>query len=298
MKQEEMSDMCTILVEEQDRHIEVIDQVRKQHKPVVIVVSEQAAQVFQGPDDFRELKRARRECGIPVTLVLSGHERMRNWARRQGFTVYASAETCAKALARRDRLNALRGIAPPYDSKPVMPLLSDDDEDDEEDDALWSWEHEEPPDEKLSGSALSSQCAALDSAAWRMTGGNNVWEPSWPVSDRTTDGMVSLAWQGQIAQHGRSTVPLHPTRLVADGESGAVHCGEGVPVPQLRQAPVTEPLHDNWSGQHEKVAPRGRSRGHTLALVLTILLILGILGGIGFGYVLSLLHAAPGAFPL
>jgi hypothetical protein len=46
------------------------------------------------------------------------------------------------------------------------------------------------------------------------------------------------------------------------------------------------------------VIPRERARKHTLVLVLTILLILGILGGISFGFVLSLLHTGLGMLPL
>jgi hypothetical protein len=311
MKQEEMSDMCTILVEEQDRCVEVMEQVRKQHKPVVIVVPERASQVFQRPEDFHDLKRVKRESGIPVTLILPGHERIRNWARRQGFTVYASSETCAKALARRDRLNALRGImSTPYSGRLTAPPLSE--QDDEEDDALWSWETEEPPDEEEVPGASSSRSAAPESikrfgTAWRITGDR--WEMAWPTSERTTDGIVSLAWQEQAAQHGEAAMSLSLTQLVPSIQAGAVDRGEETlaartptrEVSTYQEAPITEPLYnhyDQWSNQHEKVIPRERARKHTLVLVLTILLILGILGGISFGFVLSLLHTGLGMLPL
>ena len=342
MKQEEMSDMCTILVEGQDGRGEVMDQVRKQHKPVVIVVPEYASQVFQRPEDFQDLRRVKRECGIPITLVLPGHERMRNWARRQGFTVYASSETCARMLARRDRLNALRGISsPPFENlgsqnlgRFTFPLLSEQD-DDEEDDALWSWETEEPPDEEDLPGASSSRSAAPEGieqlgTAWRITG--NGWEMAWPAGERTTDGIVSLARQEQIAQYDEPAMPLDLTQLVPSIQTGAVDRGEGTPASQPvdqgehaiwgdqsqgdhrgrpyndtawsfprgrsgAQETTTEPLYEHWTDQHEKVVPHEATRGHTLVLVLTILLILGLLGGIGFGYVLSLLHAGLGALP-
>ena len=365
MKQEEMSDICTILVEGQDGRAEVMDQVRKQHKPVVIVVPEYASQVFQSPEDFQDLRRVKRECGIPITLVLPGHERMRNWARRQGFTVYASSETCARMLARRDRFNALRGISSPHFASEsrsgsqnlerfTFPLLSEQD-DDEEDDALWSWETEEPPDEEDMPGASSSRSAAPEGieqfgTAWRITG--NGWEMAWPAGERTTDGMVSLARQEQIA-NGKtptrevSTLPLDLTQFVPSIQTGAVDRGEETPAansyqetPDLYQkgfigkapapktptrgvstsrgadqrsplvgvfgagsgfpganAPTTEPLYEHWTDQREKVVPREAIRSHTLVLVLTVLLILGLLGGIGFGYVLSLLHAGLGAMP-
>jgi hypothetical protein len=337
MKQEEMSDMCTILVEGQDRRAEVMDQVRKQHKPVVIVVPEYASQVFQCPEDFQDLKRVKRECGIPITLVLPGHERTRNWARRQGFTVYASSETCARMLARRDRLNALRGISSPHFESGsqnlgrfTFPLLSEQD-DDEEDDALWSWETEEPPDEEDMPGASSSRSAAPEGieqfgTAWRITG--NGWEMAWPAGERTTDGIVSLARQAQVAQYDEPVMPLDLTQLVPSIQTGAVDRGEGTPVSQsdhvipgdqtqgdpcgrpyndtgawssivgaILCGPPTEPLYERWTDQREKVVPHESTRGHTLVLVLTILLILGLLGGIGFGYVLSLLHAGLGALP-
>jgi hypothetical protein len=113
MKQEEMNDISTILVEATDERAAVIKQISKQTKPVVIVLPEQAEQIFRQPGDFFELKRLKRERGLSITLVISGHERIRNMARRQGFQVYTSAETCARALARRDRLYTMRGISLP-----------------------------------------------------------------------------------------------------------------------------------------------------------------------------------------
>jgi hypothetical protein len=111
MKHEETNDVSTILIEATDERAAVIKQVSKQTKPVVIVLPEQADQIFKQPGDFFELKRLKRERGLSITLVISGHERIRNMARRQGFQVYTSAETCARALARRDRLYTLRGIS-------------------------------------------------------------------------------------------------------------------------------------------------------------------------------------------
>jgi hypothetical protein len=113
MKQEEMNDISTILVEATDERAAVIKQISKQTKPVVIVLPEQAEQIFRQPGDFFELKRLKRERGLSITLIISGHERIRNIARRQGFQVYTSAETCARALARRDRLYTMRGISLP-----------------------------------------------------------------------------------------------------------------------------------------------------------------------------------------
>jgi hypothetical protein len=111
MKLEEMNEINTILIEATDERSAVMNQVSKQTKPVIIVLPEQADQIFRQPGDFFELKRVKRERGISISFVISGHERIRNMARRQGFQVYTSAETCVKAMARRDRLYSMRGIS-------------------------------------------------------------------------------------------------------------------------------------------------------------------------------------------
>ena len=111
MKLEEMNEINTILIEATDERSAVMNQVSKQTKPVIIVLPEQADQIFRQPGDFFELKRLKRERGISITFVISGHERIRNMARRQGFQVYTSAETCVRAMARRDRLYNMRGIS-------------------------------------------------------------------------------------------------------------------------------------------------------------------------------------------
>src|SRR5437660_12475015 len=78
MKQEEMNDISTILIEATDERSAVMNQVSKQTKPVIIVLPEQADQIFRQPGDFFELKRLKRERGLSITLVISGHERIRN----------------------------------------------------------------------------------------------------------------------------------------------------------------------------------------------------------------------------
>jgi hypothetical protein len=113
MKLEEMNDINTILIEATDERSAVMNQVSKQTKAVIIVLPEQADQIFRQPGDFFELKRLKRERGISITFVISGHERIRAMARRQGFQVYTSAETCVRAMARRDRLYSMRGISLP-----------------------------------------------------------------------------------------------------------------------------------------------------------------------------------------
>lgn len=180
MKHEETNDITTIMVEPTDERSSVVRLVSRQSKPVVVVLPENTA--FRRPGDLLELKRMTSQRRTPVVLVIAGNERLRSWARRQGFSVFSSMETCAHALART------RITEPLYASGPL----------------------------KLSEVAVQ-----------------------------------------------RST-PRN-----------------------------TEPIVSTYTKRTVSLAPRKR-RQETLLLILVALLILGILGGVGFGYLLSIAHTAPG----
>ena len=99
MKKEETSAIATVMVEPDDEKASVVGWVSSQNKPVVIVLPTNV--VFRRPGDLLELKRVALVREVPIILVISENERLRQWARRQGFSVYASVETCARALAQR-----------------------------------------------------------------------------------------------------------------------------------------------------------------------------------------------------
>ena len=99
MKYDEASDVATILVEAADEKALVLRFLSLQHKPVVVVLPEDT--LFRRPGDLLELMRTGQRSTHAVTLVIEGNERLRSWARRQGYTVFSSREACANALAQR-----------------------------------------------------------------------------------------------------------------------------------------------------------------------------------------------------
>ncbi|MBE3558574.1 MAG: hypothetical protein IMW89_05030 [Ktedonobacteraceae bacterium] len=212
MKCDEMRDMCAILVEASDDRADVIGEVSRRRKPVVIIAQESASHLFQQPGDFAALRYLKQSRGIPITLVLMGSEQMRNYARRQGFTVYASQETCARALARRDRLYAVRSHV-------------------------------------------------VDA---RVEGAEEGFSRGDPCP-------VSLCRPG-------STERGHPAHKVYES---AGECYE---------ERMTGPLVEDERGQKVQEVRRQRGRNHVDAflLVLVLLVVAGILGGIGFGYLLAM----------
>src|SRR5579859_2586126 len=156
MKYDELSDISTILIEPGDEKATVLDHVSIQSKPVVVVLPDHANRVFQQPADFSELRRVRRQSGTSIMLVITGSERLRQWARRHGFPVYTSIEACGRALARRDRLQTgryasgqLAGFAPRVTRKllntePLEAMKRWQDaatEDDKDDDGWPGWEY-------------------------------------------------------------------------------------------------------------------------------------------------------------
>jgi hypothetical protein len=68
---------------------------------IMLIVPEAATHVFRGVDDFRALRRVTRERSTTVMLVLCGRERLRIWARRLGFQVYASPRVALRVLERK-----------------------------------------------------------------------------------------------------------------------------------------------------------------------------------------------------
>src|SRR5579859_5849781 len=156
MKYDELSDISTILIEPGDEKATVLDHVSIQSKPVVVVLPDHANRVFQQPADFGELRRIRRQAGTSIMLVITGSERLRQWARRHGFPVYTSTEACGRALARRDRMQSgrsasgqLTGFAcrttrkllntEPLDAMDNWHDMASDDDDD--DDSWPGWEY-------------------------------------------------------------------------------------------------------------------------------------------------------------
>ena len=299
MKQEEMSDIRTILIEATDERSEVmsqVGQVNRQGKPVIIVLPEQSSLIFNQPGDFYELKRLKRERGLAISLVISGHERVRSMARRQGFQVFASTETCLRAMARRDRLYAMRGIT--HTNTAELPDYADfvakDDEQDE--DVPWSWEVKMSEEEAVEEARVPGiEWILAEEQLWDETQqpllqGEHPMGAT-PLPAINTDALTEFAAQSD--EKGPGLRPLRLVGLPGREITAVVPVVQPLSAPAIRTTPITEPL--DWAMRTQSQAIVGRG-GHKLILALTALLILGILGGIGFGYALSLLHFSLGLF--
>jgi len=105
MRYEEHHNTPVLVVEPDDERVVVLNWLglyatrwQQQRGPIVVVVPQDA--VFRRPGDLRELQQivgGQHENGSMLILVIEGNERLRLWARRQGFNVYATLETCLKA---------------------------------------------------------------------------------------------------------------------------------------------------------------------------------------------------------
>jgi len=198
MKLEETNDTNTILIEATDERSAVMNQVSKQTKPVIIVLPEQADQIFRQPGDFFELKRLKRERGIAITFVISGHERIRAMARRQGFQVYTSAETCVRAIARRDRLYTMRGISLPGTTGNLDQTRFTAQGENADEDTPWSYD-------------VQMQQAAMPSASFTARGDEGDEDTPWSydVQMQQTEITVAIpkATRKQTRELSSSDVP-------------------------------------------------------------------------------------------
>jgi hypothetical protein len=148
MRYEERNNQHILVVEPDDERGTVLYwlqqwQQRYSRKSVQIIVVVPQDAVIRRPGDLRELQQAvgQREWGIPLVLVIEGNERLRLWARRQGFSVYATLETCLRAAqpqkAIPDGLEAESGRAvaveqlasPSFSGHGARPTYSDWDSD-------------------------------------------------------------------------------------------------------------------------------------------------------------------------
>jgi hypothetical protein len=136
MKRNNSGDFCVLFVEGHDQLVPLLEAIRGQEKPVILLLAEQT-RLFQRPEDFNALKHAKRQLDQAVMFVIPGSEHQRGLAQRHGFSVYASMDELAEAVAlgqatRQRVLN--RNSVPPhgeYVSRPTMnsrrtlPLLED-----------------------------------------------------------------------------------------------------------------------------------------------------------------------------
>jgi len=254
MKHEEMSDISTILVEPGDEKMAVVSWVSNHSKPVVIVIPENVESVFQRPGDFLELKQVMRHRETSIMLVMPGNERLKYWARRQGFPVFSSSEACARMLAQYGPLQAMS------------------------------------PTSGNNSSALKLQAA--------LARADN------PQRGHSRKG---LSLRGLSAQSPRVTEKLVPSYeqtgeqqnfvdLVHGISAGSSwrsrHDSDALRSPAMYSEPSTDALRVSVGSERSMVSGLSVTLKDKTVLILLALLALGVLGGIGFGYLLSLFPIA------
>lgn len=97
MKRNDQGDFTIVYLEQDDTRGAFIQTLSSQQKPVVIMLGDQT-RLFQRPEDFTDLKHARRQLDLSVIFIIAGSERLTQLASRNGFPVYASMDALAHAL--------------------------------------------------------------------------------------------------------------------------------------------------------------------------------------------------------
>src|SRR2546423_10618490 len=121
MKCNNQGDFCMLYLEAADTRSDLLHVLAGQKKPVVIMPGDQS-RLFQRPEDFTDLKHARRQLDLSIIFIIHHSERLAQLASRNGFPVYASMDALASALAVgqqvRHRVHT-RPLTPPATSGPL-----------------------------------------------------------------------------------------------------------------------------------------------------------------------------------
>src|ERR1051326_8713282 len=97
MKRNDQGDFSILYLEQDDTRGALMQTLTDQQKPVVIMLGEHT-RLFQRPEDFTDLKHARRQLDLSIIFIIAGSERLTQLASRNGFPVYASMDALAQAL--------------------------------------------------------------------------------------------------------------------------------------------------------------------------------------------------------
>ncbi|GCE17715.1 hypothetical protein [Dictyobacter kobayashii] len=307
MKHEQLNDISTLVVESSDERTTVVNWLfhhlgQYYRQPIVVVLPQDA--VFRRPGDLRELQQVAIRQDAQLVLVIEGNERLRLWARRHGFTVYSALETCQKALLQQgfppswpsmfDGLQARSEFSPAIEQSPVTSFTGP-----------WN-----SYDTSAAGTLGETYRASLSG----NTAVANLRRPSGQFNPSGSPEMI-MATPLPVIERRRA---LRVTEPLSDIPSyGSVQGGERVRTVRARntvalvekedEAPflsdlefsldilAPEEMTQPIAAVHPKAVKQPSSiRAHfqrlkqdKLLLILVALVVLGILGGVAFGYLLE-----------
>lgn len=314
MRHEKLNDIITLVIESTDERASVMNWLyyhlgQQYQQPIVVVLPQDA--VFRRPGDLRELQQVTAQHDARLVLVIEGNERLRLWARRHGFTVFSTVETCHRALHQRgnppswpslsDGMRVQSEVRPVIEQSPVTSFTG-------------PWNSYDETDAGTQGETYHTAMATVAVADSRRPSGqftsasraertaSHVLVAERPFTPRVTEPLINLPAYGSMKGgervrevRARATVALvareYDTRLnsipfLPDGKFSLdipVPAEETGKVAAISTAVAPSPLRVHFL----------RLQQDKLLLTLVALVILGILGGIGFSYLLQVVQSAP-----
>ncbi len=260
-----------IVVEPGDERVHILASLTQLAGQRIIVALPDDA-VFRRPGDLRELKQAASQAHVELTLVIASNERLRLWARAQGFTVFSSLETCARAQSSTFPKNSgqfkvpgvpitrqTSRITEPLYVRPVAPPVPNLTRDLSQSGISYAatYGHVQDVQDRVQA---HTQAVDIQFADVQLT--------DTPVDIQLID--VQKALDKQIAEEKAQDRLAQPFSLLSNA-------------PALPTEPEAVDL----------LPTRERAIWHDrLLFILVALLALGIMGGLSFGYLLSLAHTA------
>ena len=121
MKRNDTGEFCVLYVEPSDERSTLFNAVVGQHKPIVVLLSEQA-RVMQRPDDYAALKKLKRQHDVPIHFVISESNRGRrimHVATRSGFAVYNSMDALLQEQQHRRIAHSTHSAHPAHPAHPA-----------------------------------------------------------------------------------------------------------------------------------------------------------------------------------
>jgi len=293
MKRNDTGAFCVLYVEPSDERSTLFNAIVGQHKPVVIMLSEQA-RVMQRPDDYATLKKLKRQHDVPVLFVVPESKwgrRVTHVVTRSGFAAYPSMEALlqsreqeqvtritqqltreqgergyAHQVSHPARTHLSSGVAPALSLPDTAPLhhISSTYRTDSytQRDTGYVMDIEDIEDEPTHPPVSTTRQQAQVRQATRTTSQTTSRPVAPPISARKTRDLSPEMMDVMLDTH-RTQSSVSPV----------------TPMPPMPSTPVVPPSNPGNRG------PR-RSRFPAILIALTLIMLLGA----GLGYALLLYH--------